>query len=86
MDSDKGFSGSSERKKIKMKCKFCQFNQFFYIFNVFFIRKVHDWRTILGHVGGENKKKAELSFFVGPVSSTSEDSATVEYSERGLNY
>ncbi len=35
----------------------------FSCFNMFFIRKVHDWRTVLGHVGGENKKKAELSIF-----------------------
>ncbi len=34
-----------------------------HVFNMFFIRKVHDWRTILGHVGGENKKKAESLIF-----------------------
>ncbi len=43
--------------------------------------KVHDWRAILGHVGGENKKKLNGQFFflVGPDFSTSEDSSIVEY-------
>ena len=48
---------------------------------------MHDWRTILWHVGGENKKKKlNCQFFclVGPVSSTLEDSSIVEYSECGL--
>ncbi len=43
-------------------------------------------RKNLCHVGGENKKKAEWSFFflVGPDSSSSEESSTVEYSTCAL--
>ena len=54
---------------------------------MFFTCKVFDKRTIPGHVGGENKKKAELSvfFLVGPVSSSSEDLSTVKYSDCGLS-
>ena len=45
----------------------------FGIFNMLFTSKVHVWSAILEHVGGENKKKAELSFFfvIKPNSSSS---------------
>ena len=38
------------------------------------------------HVGGENKKKlnCEFYFLVGPDSSISEDSSTIEYSASAL--
>ncbi len=76
---------SEERKKIKWK--FHEFNQLLGIFNMFFTSKVHVWRGISEHVGGENEKKAEMSVFfrVGPDSSSSEDSSTVEYKAHALS-
>ena len=73
--------------KKKIKWKFHEFNEFLGIFNMFFTRKIHVWRGISELVGGENKKKAEMSvfFLVGPDSSSSEDSSTVEYKAHALS-
>ena len=76
---------SEERKKLKLK--FIEIDQFLVLLTCFLPAKPHVRGAILGHVGGENKKKAELSvfFLVGPDSSTSEDSSTIEYSASALN-
>ena len=61
------------------------FNYFFGIFNMFFTRKIRVWSAIMGDVGDKNKKKLNDHFFlVGPDSSLSEDSSTVEYIEHAL--
>ncbi len=54
------------RKKIKGT--FSEFYLFSGIFNMFLTKKVYTCREDLCNVGGENKKKAERSFFflVGP--------------------
>ena len=47
--------------------------------------KLKEWRTVLWHVGEENKIKADLSiFFSCRAISSSEESSTVEYSECAL--
>ncbi len=54
---------------------------------MFLPAKAHVLGAISGHVRGENKKNLNCQFFflVGPNSSISEDSSTIEYSASALN-
>ncbi len=71
MDSDKGYSGMSERKNIKNKMPTLseekkikgEFHDSidFWWFGKFFTRKMYAFRRASWHVRGENKIKADLS-------------------------